>query len=138
MGVEIAIVYEGQLRSRAIHGPSGSELTTDAPLDNCGRAEHFSPTDLVAAALGSCILTLMGIRAAGRGLAIEGARVHVVKDMAANPRRVGALTVVVTMPARAGLTPDDRQALEQAALQCPVRQSLHPDVTVSMRFEYPE
>lgn len=135
--VRIEIVYEGSLRTSARHGPSGASLSTDAPKDNEGRGEAFSPTDLVAAALGSCMLTIMGIAARRKGLALEGARVVVEKHMAADPvRRIGTLEVGFEMPC--GLSAEDRQALERAALACPVHRSLHPDVRIPVSFRYPD
>src|SRR5262245_63925363 len=100
MAVEIDVVYEGQLRCVATHGPSGTKLTTDAPVDNHGKGESFSPTDLVATALGTCVMTLMGIVAQRNNLDIAGTKVHVVKEMIQQPvRRIGALRVTVTVPA---------------------------------------
>src|SRR5687767_1181223 len=99
MGVDIDIVYERSLGCRATHRPSGTALVTDAPLDNGGRGAAFSPTDLVATALGSCVLTTMAIVAERNGLDIAGARAHVVKEMVAQPvRRIGGLRTVVTFP----------------------------------------
>src|SRR5689334_23716500 len=111
MAVEIDLVYEGQLRCRATHGPSKAQLTTDAPVDNHGKGESFSPTDLVATALGSCVMTLMGIVAERNKLDIVGTKVHVVKEMIQQPvRRIGSLKVTVTVPAdkAARLTQVDR------------------------------
>lgn len=135
--VEIDVVYEGGLRTRARHGPSGAELATDAPKDNEGRGEAFSPTDLVAAALGACMLTIMGIAARRKGIALEGARARMEKHMVADPaRRIGRLAVAFRMPA--GIAPADRKLLEQAALACPVHRSLHPGTEIPVRFEYPD
>jgi putative redox protein len=139
MAVNIDIEYEGELHCRATHGPSGQALTTDAPTDNGGKGEAFSPTDLVATALGSCLATVMGIFARREGLDLGGTRVHVVKEMVADPvRRIGALTVTVTLPAGRHFSERERLCLERTANTCPVRQSLHPDVRVAMRFVYPE
>jgi putative redox protein len=135
MSVQIQCDYEGDLHCAAVHGPSGSMLSTDAPADNQGRAETFSPTDLVATALGSCLLTIMGIYARPRGIRIEGARAVVEKEMTTTPpRRIAKLKVRVFLPA----TLDDkaRGGLEQAARLCPVAASLHPDVTLDLTFEY--
>src|ERR1035437_1065798 len=101
MSVEIDVVYEGQLHCQASHGPSGASLATDAPLDNGGKGDAFSPTDLVAAALGTCVLTIMGLVAQRHSLDLSGAKVHVVKDMVGpkegSPvRRIGSLKTVVT------------------------------------------
>ena len=132
--VEIAIRYEGELHTRAKHGPSGSELETDAPKDNEGRGEAFSPTDLLATALGSCMLTVMAILARRKGWAIEGARARVEKHMVVEPvRRIGKLVVEFDMPA---LPESARTMLERAAHTCPVHQSLHPDVELDIRFHW--
>ena len=133
--VEIDIVYEGDLRCRAIHGPSGSGIATDAPVDNQGRGEAFSPTDLLATALGTCMMTTMGIFARRKGIDLAGSRVRVVKEMVADPlRRVGRVGVVLDLPGR--LAPAERQALENAAHTCPVHKSLHPDVSIDVVFRY--
>jgi putative redox protein len=139
MAVEIDILYEGQLRCRATHGPSKTELTTDAPVDNHGKGESFSPTDLVATALGTCMSTLMGIIAERHKLDITGTRVDVVKEMVQEPvRRIGVLRVTIRVPAgkSARLTPEDRKKLETAALHCPVHKSLHPDIQTPIEFIY--
>lgn len=139
MAVEIDVAYQGGLRCVAKHGPSKTELTTDAPVDNHGKGESFSPTDLVATALGSCILTTMGIVAQRHNLDMSGTQVHVVKEMVQQPvRRIGALPVKVTFPAdkAAKLSAADRTLLENAARHCPVYQSLHPDVGHPLEFVY--
>lgn len=136
MAVGISGSYTGGLGVRARHGPSGTELTTAAPTDNRGDGSSFSPTDLVATALGTCILTVMGIAARDMGVELEGASFHLEKHMVADPRRVGALPMVVRMPA--GLTADQRQRLERVGTHCPVHRSLHPDVRTPIRFEYPD
>ncbi len=133
--VEIDIDYEGDLHCRLVHGPSGNAITTDAPKDNMGRGETFSPTDLVAAALGSCMLTVMGIVANRHQINLKGAHAHVAKEMTPAPnRRIAALTVDIDMPSQ--LTPEQRKMLEHAAHTCPVHKSLHPDVQVAVRFSY--
>jgi len=139
MSVEIDIVYEGQLRCRATHGPSKTQLATDAPVDNHGRGESFSPTDLVATALGACMTTLMGIVADRNKLDITGTTVHVVKEMIQEPvRRIGTLRVTIRVPAAKGavLSADDRKKLETAAMHCPVHKSLHPDIQTPIEFLY--
>lgn len=139
MAVEVDVVYQGELRCRATHGPSGDQLTTDAPVDNHGKGESFSPTDLVATALGACSLTIMGIVAQRNGLDIEGAKAHVTKEMATQPvRRIGALKVTITIPAEkaAKLSADDRKKLQEGALHCPVHKSLHPDIAAPIEFVY--
>src|SRR5437016_14634758 len=131
MSVEMYIIYEGQLRCRSTHGPSKTQLTTDAPVDNHGRGESFSPTDLVATALGTCMTTLMGIVADRNKLDIAGTTVHVVKEMVQEPvRRIGTLRVTIRVPADKAtrLSAEERKKLEAAALHCPVHKSLHPDI----------
>ena len=133
--VEINITYEGDLRCKAQHQPSGSVLLTDAPVDNQGKGEAFSPTDLVATALGTCILTTMGIVAKPMNVDLRGAKVSVKKEMATKPsRRIGALTVVLDIPVSP--TPEQKQRLEEVALKCPVHHSLHPDVQMPIAFNW--
>lgn len=134
--VEMTVVYEGGLHTRALHGPSGAGLETDAPVDNQGRGEAFSPTDLVATSLASCMLTTMAIVADREGWSIDGAHARVEKHMELEPRRrVGRIVVGLTMPA--GLSEPARVRLEEAARGCPVAESLHPDtrVDLSLRWE---
>ncbi len=135
MAVEIDIAYEGQLYCGAVHGPSGARLRTTAPVDNGGTGDQFSPTDLVAAALGTCMLTIMGIVAQRTGLELTGTKVKVIKEMTAVPvRRIGRLVVTITLPPGLALSEKDRTSLENAAHTCPVKQSLHPDVVVETEF----
>jgi putative redox protein len=135
MSVRVSIRYEGDLHCTAVHGPSGDRLPTDAPVDNRGRGQHFSPTDLVGTAMGSCMLTIMGIAAHDRGVSIEGATAEVVKEMSAVPRRhISKLTVRITLPA--ALDERERRVLEAAARGCPVYASLGPDTEVDLSFEY--
>lgn len=139
MAVEIDIVYAGQLRCIATHGPSQQQLNTDAPVDNHGRGESFSPTDLVATALGSCMMTVMGIVAERHQIDLTGTRVHVVKEMVQQPvRRIGALRTTISIPVEqaAKLSTADRTRLEAAAIHCPVHQSLHPEVALPIEFVY--
>ncbi len=133
--VEIQIVYQGKLRCRATHVDSGAELLTDAPKDNMGKGESFSPTDLVAAALGSCLITIMGIAAQRMEIDLAGTRVVVVKEMVTAPiRRIGRLATTIHVPLK--LTAEQRQKLENAARACPVHQSLHPDVQAPVAFNW--
>lgn len=133
--VQIDVIYEGELHTTAIHGPSGARLSTDAPVDNQGRGEEFSPTDLVATALGTCVLTLMGIYARRHGLDIAGTRVRVEKHMNAEPRRIGRLPIIVDV-SRA-IEARHRQGIEAMANGCPVKASLHPEIDTTMVFRYP-
>ena len=133
--VKIEIEYQGQLHTQAVHGPSGTRLITDAPVDNGGKGEAFSPTDLVATALGTCMVTTMGIFAARHEIDLRGTRVTVSKEMVQQPvRRIGKLQVDIHLPLAADHP--HRRALENAALACPVHQSLHPDVLIPVGFHY--
>jgi len=133
--VDIQIEYQGDLHCKATHGPSGAELTTDAPRDNQGRGESFSPTDLVATALGTCMLTIMGIAARTLNIDIAGATAAVEKEMTATPpRRIQRLAVRIHVPH--ATSPADREKLERAAHTCPVHKSLHPDVQIPIEFTW--
>jgi len=133
--VEINVTYNGQLRTTAVHGPSQNSLITDAPKDNMGKGEAFSPTDLVATALATCILTTMGIVAQRNNLDMSGATARVTKEMVSTPiRRIGRLAVTVHMPRK--LSDDDQRRLENAAHTCPVHRSLHPDVEAPITFTW--
>ena len=139
MAVEIDILYEGALHCAATHEPSRQTLTTDAPVDNGGKGAAFSPTDLVATALGACMATIMGLVAQRNNLNIEGLRIQVIKEMAAAPvRRIAALKTRLVFPAGNPLSAADRGKLEAAAKVCPVKQSLHPDVQTPVEFVYPD
>ena len=133
--VKTTLIYEGGLRTAARHGPSGAEFHTDAPVDNNGKGESFSPTDLVGTALGSCILTMMGMFAARIGVDFSGASASVEKSMVADPkRRIGELRVHVIVPTH--VLDADQKKLEKIALTCPVHKSLHPDVKLPITFEW--
>jgi putative redox protein len=133
--VTTTTIYEGDLHCRLIHDPSGASFASDAPKDNQGKGESFSPTDLVGAALGSCLLTVMGIAARGAGVTIEGATARVTKTMAAAPtRRIARLDVAIAIPHAP--SPEARAKLEAAALSCPVKQSLHPDIALPIVFHW--
>jgi len=133
--VSIQVQYEGDLRCRATHGPSGKELFTDAPVDNHGRGESFSPTDLVATALATCMATVIGIKAQQKGLDVTGMTVSVEKHMSADsPRRIVRLPIVITLPLPADHP--DRRLLEATALACPVHQSLHPEIDKTVTWNW--
>lgn len=135
--VSYHIVYEGQLRCEATHDPSAVRIVTDAPVDNHGRGESFSPTDLVAAGLGVCMLTTMGIAAQNEAIKLDGSRVHVEKHMSADPpRRIVGLVVRIEFVA--GVAKDHRSILEHIARTCPVAKSIHPDIFVDLQFHYPD
>ena len=131
--VAIELEYEGDLHCKAVHGPSSTELTTDAPKDNQGRGESFSPTDLVATALGSCILTVMGIMARTLDVNLKGTTATVQKEMANAPvRMIERLEVKIRVPHE--VSEVNRLKLERAAHTCPVHRSLHPDVQKPIEF----
>jgi len=132
--VKMTATYMGEKHCTAKHEPSGALLETDAPKDNQGRGESFSPTDLVATALGTCILTTMAIISERDGLDIKGAKMSVEKEMNSNPRTIGSLKTIIDLPA--SLTPDQRHKLETVAKSCPVMRSLHPDVKAPVEFRY--
>ena len=136
--VRIDISYEGDLHCRAVHGPSGKTLETDAPVDNHGRGESFSPTDLLATALGTCMSTVMGILARERGYPLEGTRVQVIKLMTPPPRRVARLEVTLDVPREnaARIDAAGRADLERRANECPVRLSLLPAIDVPIAFHW--
>jgi putative redox protein len=129
-----SIVYEGLLRTCATHLQSGTAIETDAPTDNQGRGERFSPTDLVATALGSCMMTIMGIKARDMGIELAGTVIDVQKNMLAAPRRIGGIDIHFHFPDQLQLNEKDRIILERAALTCPVFESLHPDMDIKVNF----
>jgi putative redox protein len=130
--VAIQLEYQGDLHCMAVHEPSGTELTTDAPKDNQGRGESFSPTDLVATALGSCILSVMGIMARTLEIDIKGTTAVVEKEMTGAPRMIKQLAVKIHVPHK--MSHENREKLENAAHTCPVHKSLHPDVEQRIEF----
>lgn len=132
------VVYEGDLRTIATHIKSGTVIETDAPIDNQGKGERFSPTDLVATALATCMVTIMGIAARTHGIDIVGVTCEIEKIMASDPRRIGEIKVQVGFPAPERYSDKEKKILEHAALTCPVFLSLHPDLkkTVSFNWEH--
>ena len=126
------VTYLGNLGTEAEHLQSGTKIITDAPVDNHGKGDSFSPTDTVATALATCMLTIMGIKAEALEIAIEGTTAQVTKTMAANPRRISKIEVVFSFPKKY----DDKvmKVLENAARTCPVFYSLHPDMEKEIRF----
>ncbi len=131
-----AILYNGELRTSATHLRSGSSIETDAPVDNNGKGERFSPTDLVASALGSCMLTIMGIKARDKGWNIDGTKVGIEKIMGTEPRRITGVKVVFDFPQGLDLDDTARKILENAALTCPVAKSLHSDIQQDVIFNW--
>ena len=130
------IIYKGKLRTEATHLQSGTILETDAPVDNNGNGERFSPTDIVATALGSCMLTIMGIKARDLKVDLEGTEIGITKKMASNPRRISGIQVYFHFPEH--IVADEKQKiiLENAARTCPVAKSIHPDIELDIRFDW--
>jgi len=133
MGATSTVTYQGSLRTSAEHLRSGNNIITDAPVDNNGKGEAFSPTDLVATSLASCMITIMGIKADRMDLDIKGASASVVKVMASGPRRIEEIQIQVTMPAN-NFQYDEKEILEKVAKTCPVALSIHPDTKQIIDF----
>lgn len=127
--------YPGELRTEAIHVLSGNKIITDAPLDNQGKGAAFSPTDLMSASLGSCMLTIMGIAAREHDINIDGCKCSITKIMATNPRRVSEIQITFNFPDQR-YTEKQRLILERAAINCPVAKSLHPDLIQNISFNF--
>ena len=134
MAVEITGEYTGNLKMALRHGPSGREIPTAAPVDNMGDGSSFSPTDLLAASLGSCMVTTMAIVAGREGIPFQGAGFVLEKHMRSDPRRVDAVPVKIRMPR--GLSEEQRRKLENAARTCPVERSLLPEIRREVEFLY--
>jgi putative redox protein len=134
--ITVETIYSGELRTEATHLRSGTKLTTDAPIDNQGKGEYFSPTDLVATALGSCMVTVMGIAARTHNFSINGAKLAITKVMTQEPpRRIGEIIVELTFPAM-NYSDKEKKILEHVVKTCPVALSLHPDVKQSVKLIY--
>jgi len=131
----IKTIYLGKLRTESEHLQSGNKVITDAPLDNQGRGEFFSPTDLLATSLGSCIMTIMGIKARDSGIDLEGTEVEVTKIMASDPRRVAKVIVEFNFPDK-GYSEEDKEIVESVAGVSPVPLSLHPDLIQTIKFNW--
>ncbi|MBX3169692.1 MAG: OsmC family protein [Candidatus Eremiobacteraeota bacterium] len=136
MAVKMSGRYAGQLKVELHHEPSGMRLNTAAPVDNNGDGSSFSPTDLVAAALGACMLTIVAMVAERDGLDTSALAFECEKQMQTSPRQIGAIPVRLMMPA--GLSPEQKAKLERAALTCPVHRSLLPEIDKTVTFVYPD
>ncbi|MFA7448475.1 MAG: OsmC family protein [Weeksellaceae bacterium] len=132
------IIYKGYLRTEMTHLQSGSIVETDAPTDNNGNGERFSPTDLVATAMGSCMLTIMGIACNTHSINIDGTLVEITKIMQANPRRIGEIVAKITIKGQSSYSEKEQKILENAALTCPVYLSLHPELKKTVDFMWPK
>ena len=133
---KIKTVYLGSLRTEAKHIQSGNKVITDAPLDNNGKGEFFSPTDLLATSLGSCMLTIMGISANAYGFNVDGTTVETEKIMGTDPRRVVEIKIDIYFPAGNNYTDQQKRLIESSAKTCPVANSLHPDLKKNITFHY--
>lgn len=127
-------IYTGELRTSSTHVKSGNEVVTDAPTDNHGKGEAFSPTDLAATSLGACMLTMMGIWAKSQSIDLANTKIEATKVMAANPRRISEIHVNFTFPESLILTDEQNAKLKDVALNCPVAKSLHPDLKQVVTF----
>src|SRR4029079_9626658 len=132
-----SIVYEGDLRTVATHLRSQTVIETDAPPDNQGKGERFSPSDLVATALGNCMMTIMGIKARDLNVDLKGTRIDIEKIMKAEPRRIGGVNLTFHFPEGFQASEKERAVLERAAHTCPVIYSIHPDIEVKTIFNGP-
>src|ERR1700712_737399 len=130
------VIYDGSLRTVATHLQSGTVIETDAPLDNQGKAERFSPSDLVATALGSCMLTIMGIKARDMNIDLVDTKIEIEKIMKSDPRRIGGINLTFSFPDQLELGEKERTILERAAHTCPVINSIHPDIEVKVLFQW--
>ncbi len=130
------IIYTGQLRCNATHNQSGSVIETDAPTDNRGKGERFSPTDLLCVSLGTCVITTMGIKATDMGIDLNGASLQVQKHMFSEPRRVGKIEVSLSFPASLQLDEKDKTILQRVGDTCPVQKSIHPDIETVVVYNW--
>ncbi|MDX5321849.1 MAG: OsmC family protein [Bacteroidota bacterium] len=130
------VTYRGELRTEATHVQSGNAILTDAPTDNHGQGAYFSPTDLVATALASCIITTIGIKVAEKKIDLTGWRSEIVKHMENNPRRIGRIEVHIYFSPNIHYSDQDKSTMERIARECPVALSLHPDLKQELHFHY--
>ncbi len=130
-----SVIYKGDLRCECTHLQSGTVTETDAPTDNRGKGERFSPTDTVCVALATCMITTMGIKAADMQIDLSGAMIDVTKHMLGNPRRIGKIEVILHLPA-AGVEENDRILLQKIGDNCPVMKSIHPDLEVAVDYRW--
>jgi putative redox protein len=130
------VIYEGELRTVAQHTASGTRIETDAPVDNQGKGEKFSPSDLVATALGSCMLTMMGMKARDLNIDLKGTRIEIQKFMKAEPRRISGISLTFHLPDNLHLSEKNKTILQRAADTCPVFYSIHPDIDVQVNYNW--
>jgi uncharacterized OsmC-like protein len=130
------VIYEGDLRTVARHISSGTRIETDAPVDNQGKGEKFSPSDLVATALGSCMLTIMGQKARDLKIDLAGTQIEIQKTMKPDPRRISGIALTFHFPSGLQLSEKHQMILQRAAETCPVYYSIHPDIDVQLNFNW--
>ena len=130
------IVYEGNLRTVCTHEKSGTTIESDAPVDNQGKGERFSPSDLLVTSLGSCMITIMGMKARDLNIDLKGTKISVEKIMKQDPRRVGGINLTFHFPEQLSLDGKQQTILERAAHTCPVRHSLNPDIDIKVDFKW--
>ena len=130
------VIYEGELRTVAQHTASGTRIETDAPVDNHGKGERFSPSDLVATALGSCMLTIMGIKARDLDIDLKGTRIEIQKIMKPDPRRISGISLTFYLPAALQVSEKNKTILQRAAETCPVMYSIHPEIDVQVNYKW--
>lgn len=130
------VIYKGDLRCECRHLQSGTIIETDAPTDNRGKGERFSPTDSLCVALGTCMITTMGIKAADMQIELRNTRLDITKHMLSDPRRVGKIEIVLHMPENLSLEDKDKMILQRTGDNCPVMKSLHPDVEVVAEYKW--
>ena len=131
------VIYEGELRTVALHTASGTTIETDAPVDNQGKGESFSPTDLVATALGSCMLTIMWQKSRDLKIDLKGTRIEIQKFMKAEPRRISGISLTFHLPDEIKLSEKHIKILQNAADTCPVKNSIHPDIELDINYNWP-
>ena len=130
-----SIIYKGELRCECTHLQSNSIIETDAPTDNRGKGERFSPTDLVCVSLATCMITTMGIRAADMNINLKDSKIEVTKHMLSDPRRIGKIDIVLHLP-NTGISEKDKNVLEMIGNNCPVMKSLHPDLNIQTTYHW--
>lgn len=137
MSVEMEIQYLGQLQCQALHSPSQTVITTEAPKDNGGLGRSFSPTDLMASSLGACMLTIMALSAKKEGISIDGTKIKLTKEMASKPvRKIASIKVKMSVPNSQHFTAKQKELLEYAARNCPVQKSIEPSIHVPLEIEF--
>ena len=131
-----SVVYEGHLRCTCTHLQSGTVIETDAPTDNRGKGERFSPTDTLCVSLATCVVTTMALKASDMGIELAGTAISITKHMLSDPRRIGKIDVVLNFPAKLQVEEKDRIILQRTGDHCPVAKSLHPDLQVNIEYKW--